>query len=129
MTLEEAQGKIITLTEELGKAKSEITLATATARIAEKQRCLDIIKAQKAFGSDVKLQEAASAFIEKDANLDTVIMSFEVIKGALQGATHVDTTETTHSNDKPNATKSFADVLDKALDQVGKEINHFAGIK
>jgi len=129
MTLEEAQGKIIALTEELGKAKSEITLSTATARIAEKQRCLDIIKAQKAFGSDVKLQDAAVSFIDKDANIETVIMSFEVIKGALQDSTHVDTTEAQGSLDKPTATKSFAATLDKALDQVGTTPNYFAGIK
>lgn len=129
MTLEEAQGKIIALTEELGKAKSEITLSTATARLAEKQRCLDIIKAQKAFGSDAKLQEAATSFIDKDANIETVLMSFEVIKGALQDSTHVDTTEALGSLDKPNTIKSFADTLDKALELVGKDINPFAGIK
>ncbi len=129
MTLEEALGEIVSLTKDLTKAKSDITLAVVTARVEEKERGLNILKAQKTFGSDIKLQEAAIAFIEKDANIETVIMSFEVIKGALQGASHVDTTETSHSIDQPSAIKSFSNVLDKALDLASTEVNHFAGMK
>lgn len=129
MTLEEALGEIVSLTKDLTKAKSDITLAVVTARVEEKERGLNILKAQKTFGSDIKLQEAAIAFIEKDANIETVIMSFEVIKGALQSASHVDTTETTHSTDEPATSKSFSNVLDKALDLAGKEVNYFEGIK
>lgn len=90
MTLEDAQGKIISLTEELATAKSAITVAKLEATVAEKNRGLNILKAQATFGSDAKLQKAALTFIEKGLDVDTAITSFEVIKEAIQGANHVD---------------------------------------
>ena len=133
MTLEEAQGKIISLTEELAKAKSDLALVKLEATTNEKQRTLSILKAQVTFGTDTKLQKAAMSFIEKDVSLETAITSFEVIKEALQDATHVGTTEQGASlvPTDTGTDKSFSTVLDKALETVGKSDVHnlFAGVK
>ena len=103
--LEEAQGKIISLTEELAKAKADIAIAKIEAKVKEKARISDILKAQAVFGSDAKLQKAALSFIEKDLDVDTAVTSFEVIKEALQSASHVESTQGKASLDEDDVSK------------------------
>jgi hypothetical protein len=130
MTLEEAQGKIIALTEELALAKASIATSKLEAAAAEKARGLNILKAQATFGTDSKLQKAALSFIEKGLDVDTAITSFEVIKEAIQGASHVDTTlNGLNKSIEKSGDDSFLDVLDKALDKGLPSADRFAGIK
>jgi hypothetical protein len=130
MTLEEAQGKIISLTEELAKVKAESAVAKLEATMNEKNRGLNILKAQATFGSEARLQKAAVSFIEKGLDVETAITSFEVIKEALQTANHVDTSGTQQASTTRGDTEGkegFLNVLDKALEV--KNFNPLAGIK
>lgn len=104
MTLEEAQGKIISLTQELAEVKGALATAKVEASSAEKARILGILKAQETFGSEASLRKAATTFIEKNADVETVIASFEVIKESIQNSNHVDTSATglPAGTDKPN---------------------------
>jgi len=133
MTLEEAQGKIISLTEELAKAKADNSLARLEATTNEKNRTLGILKAQATFGGDVPLQKAALSFIEKGIDTDTAIVSFEAIKEGLQKSSHVDTSGAsllTGTKEADSGLKtSFAATLDKALETMPKDGNLFVGFK
>lgn len=91
MTLEEAQGKIISLTEELAAAKSAITVARLEAAKTEKDRVLNILKAQATFGTEAQLQKAALTAVEKGIDLDMAVVTFEMIKEGIQSANAVDT--------------------------------------
>lgn len=119
MTIEELQGKIISLTQELAEVKGALATAKVEATSAEKARILGILKAQETFGGEASLRKAATTFIEKGNDVDTAIASFEVIKEAVQGASHVDT-----------ASAGLPSGTDKPKDEVkGFEAELLAGLK
>lgn len=132
MTLEEAQGKIISLTQELAEVKGALATAKVEASSAEKARILGILKAQETFGGEASLRKAATTFIEKGNDVDTAIASFEVIKEAVQNASHVDTTGTGLSTgtDKPEEEiKGFEAELTAGLDAMKAQPQLFAGVR
>jgi hypothetical protein len=121
MTLEEAQGKIISLTNELASVKAEAATAALKATADERQRTMSILKAQETFGKDAKLQKAALSFIEKGTAYETVVASLEVIKEALQAENPVDTTnsEAASLNKSDLGGKDdFHSVLGKAIEKM-----------
>ena len=137
MTLEEAQGKIITLSEELATAKASLTVGKLEATKAEKDRVINILKAQVTFGTDAKLQKAAMSFIEKGTDLDVAISAFEVIKEATQDASHVDTsgtqgaTQTAGDVKVPASTtvKTFDEEILEGLKSAQEKTQLFSGVR
>ena len=132
MTLEEALGEIISLKTELANAKAEIGIAKASARLEEKTRTLGILKAQATFGSEDALKEAAHEFIEKDYDLKAATSMLESLKGHIQKASHVDTTETTLKSTqiKPtNKESSFEDTLLEGMKALAEQPQLFKGVR
>ncbi len=131
MTLEEAQGKIASLTVELASVKTELASAKTAAALEERTRTVGIIKAANAFGIAIS---AAEKFIEKGSDIDTVTVAFETIKEAAQSANHVDTSEASFSSASSKddfkegqaSGKIFTAAFDKAL-EVTKS-NPFEGV-
>ena len=133
MNLEEAQGKIISLTQELAEVKGALATAKVEATSAEKARITGILKAQATFGSDAGLQKAALSYIEKGLDVDTAIVSFEVIKESIQSANHVDTSGAGDSlkqdKQEPKTPKTFGEELSAGLDAMKEQPQMFGGIK
>ena len=130
MTLDEAQGKIISLTEEVAKLKSDLALAILEATTNEKNRVLGILKAQTTFGTDLTLQKAAFTFIEKGTDLDTVVTSLEVLKETIQKSTHVDTTGAAlTATQQPGTPTSFEDELLSGIKSLGEVPQLFKGVR
>jgi hypothetical protein len=132
MNLEEALGEIISLKTDLANAKAEVGIAKASARLEEKTRTLGILKAQTTFGSEDALKEAAHEFIEKDYDLKAATSMLESLKGHIQKASHVDTTETTLSATQiPQASKeaSFEEELLGGIKSLAEQPQLFKGVR
>ena len=132
MTLEEALGEIISLKTALETAKAEVGLAKASARLEEKQRVLDILKAQTTFGNEEALKKAALDFVAKDTDVKTATSLLEVLKGHIQSATPVSSDPqgdaTFNKGDVVQGKSSFLQELDKALEK-GLPTNDLKGFK
>jgi hypothetical protein len=131
MTLEEAQGKIASLTVELASAKTELASAKAAASLEERTRVSSIIKAANTFGIAIA---AAEKFIEKGSDIETVTVAFETIKEAAQAAGHVDTSTSSFGTASQKSDfkepkddgKIFKSAFDEALE--AKHSNPFEGV-
>jgi hypothetical protein len=131
MTIEELQGKIISLTQELAEVKGALATAKVESSSAEKARIIGILKAQDTFGGESSLRKAAMSFIEKGNDVDTAIASFEVIKEAVQSANHVDTTNVglPSGTDKPTGSKGFEAELTAGLEAMAAAPQLFKGVR
>ena len=130
MTLDEAQGKIISLTEEVAKLKSDIALAKLEATTNEKNRVLGILKAQTTFGNELSLQKAAMTFIEKGTDVDTVVTSLEVLKESIQKSNHVGTVGATlQATQDPENLASFEAELLSGLKSMSEQPQLFKGVR
>ncbi len=133
--LEEAQGKIISLTEELAIAKAAIPVAEAAARLQEKQRTVGILKAQATFGNEEALKKAALDFVDKGTDIETATSMLEILKGHIQSATHVDTTlanlaaSTTNPLQPSTANMSFEDELLGSMKALSEQPQLFKGVR
>ncbi len=131
MTLEEAQGKIASLTAELASVKAEQASVKTAAALEERTRTVNIIKAASTFGIAIA---AAEKFIEKGSDIETVTVAFETIKEAAQSANHVDTSSMSFNSasnkedfkENQVAGKLFTAAFDKALE--AKQLNPFEGV-
>lgn len=131
MTLEQAQGKIISLTEELAKANSDIALAKVSAKVEERTRITGILKASSTFGNSPAMQKAAMDFIDKGIDADIATTSFEVIKSSMQKANPVDTSEagldTSISEEVLGKALSAKEVMMKTM-EAGSTASDFGGL-
>jgi hypothetical protein len=135
MNLEEALSENIKLTAKLQESEVKVASAVALAKAEEQTRVVDILSAAKTFTIS---NDSALKFIKSNTTVDMAVMSFEAIKEATQGESHVDTSS---EGLKTTLTSKTLPVLDtkaevdfktgfmNAFDSLEKEEQLFVGVR
>jgi hypothetical protein len=135
MNLEEALSENIKLTAKLQESEVKVASAVALAKAEEQTRIVDIMSAAKTFAIS---NDSALKFVKSNTSVDMTVMSFEAIKEATQGETHIDTstaglTTTLTKDTLPNLgdkkVVDFKTSFMNAFDSLEKEEQLFVGVR